>query len=128
MTISVKYGWRSRSNSVPRVKTAVAANLATLKQIMEDRRQVGAARSAVKDRDRVYLYQVPGPRQRLNPDQRVRRLVIDEQGNSGFLYDRQVLGPVADDKDVDSGHLIRPGARGRQSTAEIGEDLVRLYC
>jgi hypothetical protein len=78
------------------------------------------AASAVGDRDRIDLDQVPGSGERLHSHHGVGWLVLAEQELSGPLDDRQVLGPVVDDVDRDLGDLFGAGAGGGQGATEVG--------
>ena len=84
------------------------------------------AASAVGDRDRVDLDQVPGSGERLHSHHGVGWLVLAEQVLSGSLDDRQVFVPVVNDVDRDLGDLIGAGASGGQCTAEVGVYLAGL--
>ena len=84
------------------------------------------AASAVGDRDRVDLDQVPGSGERLHSHHGVGWLVLPEQVLSGPLDDRQVFGPVVNDVDGDLGDLIGAGAGGGQGAAEVGIYLAGL--
>jgi hypothetical protein len=81
---------------------------------------------AVDDRYRFDLDQAARMSQRLYPDQRVDGLVISEQRFAARLDRWQVLVTVINDEDGDLGHLVRPGTRGSESTADVVERLARL--